>query len=123
LPYEFQSNRAREAENGIVRSSSSRQPADTEDRDPAIAFDYLLREPRHARHRRQMLHIMAGIVALATVAWLLWPHVTRETVLWLVALWLSPTAIFLLALIFAQIKDLVIRRRNMHSVDTDDAQR
>jgi hypothetical protein len=39
---------------------------------PASAFDYLLREPRHARRQRRMLHITSGFVALSAIACLLY---------------------------------------------------
>jgi len=39
---------------------------------PANAFDYLLREPRHARRQRQMLHITTGFVALSAIACVLY---------------------------------------------------
>jgi hypothetical protein len=51
---------SREVGNGLVRSSTCH-------RDPASSFDYLLREPRRARRLRRM-NITAGIVALVTMA-------------------------------------------------------
>ena len=63
---------ARGARNGPAWPSSSRQPSDTGDRDPAIAFDYLLREPRHARRLRHSLQILVGIVALSAIACVLY---------------------------------------------------
>ena len=35
-------------------------------------FDYLLREPRHARRLRRMLHIATGFVALSATACVLY---------------------------------------------------
>ena len=35
-------------------------------------FDYLLREPRHARRLRRMLHITTGFVALSAIAGVLY---------------------------------------------------
>jgi hypothetical protein len=66
-PLEFQTGEVSHgAENGLVRPSN-RHPADTQDRDPESSFDYLLREPRHARRLRRTLHIVAGFVALSAL--------------------------------------------------------
>lgn len=64
---------SREVGNGLVRPSSRRRrTTDIGDRDPTIAFRYLLREPRHVRRLRRTLHIIAGIVALSAIAYMLY---------------------------------------------------
>ena len=40
--------------------------------DPAIAFDYLLREPRHVRRLRRWLHITASLVTVSAIACVLY---------------------------------------------------
>lgn len=69
---------SREVANDPARPSSSRRTTDTED--PTSAFDYLWREPRHARRLRHALHIMVGVAMLVAVAGLLcahgWPFAT-----------------------------------------------
>jgi hypothetical protein len=62
---------SREVGNGHARSSSSCNPADTRDQDPASTFDYLLWEPRHAPRLRRM-NIGAGIVTLVVIASILY---------------------------------------------------
>jgi hypothetical protein len=65
---EFQTAEAsHEAIFGLVRLSLS-QPTNTCDPDPASAFNYLLREPRHARRLRHALHILVGVAILVAVA-------------------------------------------------------
>jgi hypothetical protein len=63
--------RSREVGDGLARASSIHQFPETQDRDPASTFDYLLREPRRARRLRRM-NIIAGFVALFAIAWVLY---------------------------------------------------